>query len=344
MSTLKVDLYPEEVYTFTPKGKVIVLPRDATPIDFAYAIHSDVGNTCVGAKVGGRIVPLKYALRNGDVVDILTQPGHLPSKDWLALVKTSRARQKIKHVINATERAKAIEIGGKYLEKEARRLGVALGKVPKEDLERVASEYGVSKTEDLHAALGYGRFSARQVLQKLVPSSPDAQPATDAPKPVAPKVPAAEKGDLVIKVKGIDDLMIYRAKCCNPIRGESIVGYVTRGKGVAVHSTNCSNVQNLMYEVERKIDVEWARSTTDSFPVKIIIYTDDRPGMLNQLTSVLFNENSNIRSLEARSDDKRGGDGAIIDITLEVRDKKQLERVSAAIRRISGVRDVERVQ
>jgi GTP pyrophosphokinase len=343
MSTLKVDLYPEEVYTFTPKGKVIVLPRDATPIDFAYAIHSDVGNTCVGAKVGGRIVPLKYALRNGDVVDILTQPGHLPSKDWLALVKTSRARQKIKHVINATERVKAIEIGEKYLEKEARRLGVTLSKIPKDELERVAAEYGVSKVEDLHAALGYGRFSARQVLQKLIASPPEVEQPSEAPKPTPARPPGVEHGDLVIKVKGIDDLMVYRAKCCNPIRGESIVGYVTRGKGVAVHATTCSNVQNLMYEVERKIDVEWARSTTDTFPVKIIIYTDDRPGMLNQLTSVLFNENSNIRSLEARSDDKRGGDGAIIDITVEVRDKKQLERVSTAIRRISGVRDLERV-
>ncbi len=160
MSTLKVDLYPEEVYAFTPKGKVIVLPRDATPIDFAYAIHSDVGNTCVGAKVNGRIVPLKYALRNGDVVEILTQPGHLPSKDWLALVKTVRARNKIKHVIRTTERAKAVEIGQKYLEKESRRLGVSLNKIPKADLEAVAGEYGYSKIEDLHAALGYGKFSA----------------------------------------------------------------------------------------------------------------------------------------------------------------------------------------
>ena len=154
MSTLKVDLYPEEVYTFTPMGKVIVLPRDATPIDFAYAIHSDVGNRCVGAKVNGRIVQLKYALRNGDVVEILTQAGHLPSKDWLGLVKTPRARNKIRHVINTTERVKAIEIGEKYLEREARRLGVALARVAKTQFEAVASDYGCSKMEDLHAALG----------------------------------------------------------------------------------------------------------------------------------------------------------------------------------------------
>jgi GTP pyrophosphokinase len=347
MSTLRVDLYPEEVYTFTPMGKVIVLPRDATPIDFAYAIHSDVGNTCVGAKVNGRIVPLKYALKNGDVLEILTQSGHLPSKDWLALVKTSKARNKIKHVINTTERAKAIEIGQKYLEREARRLGVQQSKITKAELERVASDYGYGKIEDLHAALGYGKFSARQVLQKLVPDQV-AAPPPEAPKftpgPGAGGQAAAVPGDLVIKVKGCDDLLVYRAKCCNPIRGEGIVGYVTRGKGIAVHSTNCSNVQNLMYEVERKIDVEWARAATETFPVKVLIYTDDRPGMLNQLTSILFAEQSDIRSLEASSDHKRGTDGAVIDMTIEIRDKKQLERVVNAIRRISGVRDVERTQ
>jgi GTP diphosphokinase / guanosine-3',5'-bis(diphosphate) 3'-diphosphatase len=347
ISTLKVDLYPEEVYTFTPMGKVIVLPRDATPIDFAFAIHSDVGNTCVGAKVNGRIVPLKYALKNGDVVEILTQSGHLPSKDWLALVKTSKARNKIKHVINTTERAKAIEIGEKYLEREARRLNVQLSKITKAELEHVAGEYGYGKMEDLHAALGYGKYSARQVLQKLVPDQVEPLLPPDTPKtPVSPGVaaPSGDTSDLVIKVKGVDDLLVYRAKCCNPIRGEGIVGYVTRGKGIAVHSVNCSNVQNLMYEVERKIDVEWARATSENFPVKMMIHTDDRPGMLNQLTSVLVAEQSNIRTLEATPDEKRNGDGAVIDMTVEIRDKKQLERVTAAIRRISGVRDVERVQ
>ena len=346
ISTLKVDLYPEEVYTFTPRGKVIALPREATPIDFAYAIHSDVGNTCVGAKVNGRIVPLRYPLKNGDVVEILTQPGHLPSKDWLALVKTSKARNKIKHVINTTERAKAIEIGQKYLEKEARRLGVSLGRIARADLEAVAGEYGYSKMEDLHAALGYGKFSARQVLQKVAPDRVQQAEAVEPPKPPPTLIPGqpSDTGDLVIKVKGIDDLLVYRAKCCNPIRGEAIVGYVTRGKGVAVHSTNCTNVQNLMYEVERKIDVEWARATTQNFPVKVMVYTDDRPGMLNQLTSVLFAEQCNIRSLEARGDDRRNGEGAVIDMTVEIKDKKQLERVVSAIRRISGVRDVERTQ
>jgi guanosine-3',5'-bis(diphosphate) 3'-pyrophosphohydrolase len=345
MSTLKVDLYPEEVYTFTPKGRVIILPRDATPIDFAYAIHSDVGNTCTGAKVNGRIVQLKYGLRNGDVVEILTQAGHLPSKDWLALVKTPRARNKIKHVINTTERAKAIEIGEKYLEREARRLGVAMSRISKAQVESVAAEYGCSKIEDLHAALGYGKYSPRQVLQKLAPDQvgPEIPESTQVPAGVSQRPPGPADPDLIIRVKGMDELLVYRAKCCNPIRGEAIVGYVTRGKGVAVHSRNCSNVQNLMYEVERKIDVEWARAAKETFQVKLLIHTEDRPGMLSQLTTALFSEQTDIRSLEARSDDERAADGAIMDVTIEVKDKKQLERVVSAIRRIPGVRDIERV-
>src|SRR5579884_1703255 len=346
MSTLKVDLYPEEVYTFTPRGKVVVLPREATPVDFAYSIHTEIGNACVGAKVNGRIVPLKYNLRNGDMVEILTSPGHLPSKDWLSFVKTARARNKIKHVINTTERAKAIEIGQKYLEREARRLGVGLSRITRADMEAVASEYGYAKIDDLHAALGYGRFSPRQILQKLAPDKVTGDVAPEAARPApsghaAPGVPADE--DLVVRVRGVDDVMVYRAKCCNPIRGEAIVGYITRGKGIAVHSVNCANVQNLMFEVERKIDVEWARTTSEPFPVKIIVHTDDRPGMLNQLTSVLFHEQSNIRSLEARATEHKG-EAAVIDMTVEIRDKKQLERVVSAVRRIPGVRDVERVQ
>ncbi len=348
MSTLKVDLYPEEVYTFTPRGRVIVLPRNATPVDFAYAIHSDVGNTCVGAKVNGQIKPLKYSLRNGDVVEILTQAGHQPSKDWLTIARTSKARNRIKHVINASERAKAVEIGQKSLEKEARRLGVNLGRISRDDLDIVATEYGVSKTEDLYAALGFGKFSARQVLQKVAPDDlppPDATPAP-APPRSAPSGFGSPfgGGDATIHVKGVDDVMVYRARCCNPLRGEQIVGYITRGKGVAVHAVQCPNVQNLMYEAERKIDVEWARTASEPLPVKVVIYTDDRPGILNQLTSILFTESSNIRSLEARGDQSRSDDSAIVDVTIEVKDKKQLERVISSFRRIPGVRDIERVQ
>lgn len=349
MSTLKVDLYPEEVYCFTPRGRVIILPRDATPIDFAYSIHTDVGHQCVGAKVNGRIVPLRTPLRNGDVVEIVTQSGHMPSKDWLSLVKTSRARNKIKHVINASERERAIDIGQKALEREARRLGIALSRIGRGEMDQVASDYGCAKLEDLHASLGYGKVSARQILSRFAPTGELLPPAPPAPVPPPPATPipghpGPDNSDLVIRVTGADDLLVYRAKCCNPIRGEAIVGYITRGKGVGVHSLSCPNVQNLMYEVDRRIDVEWARAATDNFMVKMVVYTEDRPGVLNQLTSVLTHENSNIRSLEARSDERRGPDNAIVDMTVEVRDKKQLERVVAGMRRIPGVRDVERVQ
>jgi GTP pyrophosphokinase len=344
LATLKVDLYPEEVYTFTPRGRIIVLPREATPIDFAYAIHSDVGNTCVGAKVNGRIVPLRYNLRNGDMVEIMTQQNHVPSKDWLLLVKTARARNKIKHVINATEREKAIEIGEKYLEKEARRLGVELGKISKADFEKAAAAYGASKVEDLYAGLGYGRFSARDVLRQAAPDQlADEDAAAERPAPApADRLAPGRGGEGVLRVKGADDVLIHRARCCNPIRGEAIIGYVTRGKGIAVHAVACPNVQSLYYEAERRIDVEWERAEGDCFQVKILVRTDDRPGMLNQLTSVLSTEATNIRTLEARPDADANHFGAIVDMTVDVRDKKQLEKLIAAMRRISGVRDVQR--
>ena len=213
-------------------------------------------------------------------------------------------------------------------------------------MQTVASEYGFPKMEDLHAALGYGKFSARQVLIKLAPEQVEASERAHAPVDQPAPAVAPDRGgdkDLVIRVKGIDDVMVYRAKCCNPIRGEQIVGYITRGKGVAVHSVICANVQNLMYEVERKITVEWVRTTEDTFAVRLTAYADDRPGILSHLTSVVFQEGSNIKSLEAQPDEQRGDGSAIINVLLDVKDKKQLERVVAAVRRISGIRDVERI-
>jgi len=334
LSTLKIDLYPEEVHTFTPQGKVIVLPRDATPIDFAYAIHTEVGHACTGAKVNGRIVPLKYKLRNGEIIEILTQTGHTPSRDWLALVKTSRARQKIKQWININQRGRALEIGSKLLEKEARRAGVSLGRVPEESMQKVAHEYGCDRMEDLLAALGYGKYSARQVLAKLAPLEDQ-----NLDKVTAPPRPPAEV-EATLKVRGVDDLLVYRAKCCNPIKGEPIVGYVTRGKGVAVHSRTCPNVESLMYEAERRIEVEWTKITEATYPVRLTIHVDDRPGMLNDVTSILTGDNTNIVSVEARTD---AGRNAVIEMTIEIEHMKQLERILNAMRRIPGVRDVERI-
>jgi guanosine-3',5'-bis(diphosphate) 3'-pyrophosphohydrolase len=341
LDTLKVDLYADEVHTFTPRGRVIALPKDATPVDFAYAIHSDIGNTCYSAKVNGKAVPLRYTLQNGDTVEIITQSNQKPSRDWLSFVKTAKARNKIRHLINAEERNKAIEIGQKYLDREARRCGIYLNRAPREQLQSVAADYGYGKMEDLYAALGFGRFSARQVLQKMVPGVAEPEPAAEPPAPV-PYQPRDPAGEGVVKVSGADQVLVYRAKCCNPIRGEAIVGYVTRGKGVAVHSRQCSNVQKLMFDAERKIDVAWEGTASAPLPVRLVVHTDDRPGLLNQLTSILSSENANIRSLEAKTEIDATAD-ALIEMTIDVRDKKQLEKLVSSMRRISGIRDVERL-
>lgn len=338
--TVQKELHQEDVFVFSPQGRVVVLPIGATPVDFAYAIHSDIGNTCTGAKVNGRIVPLKQPLQNGDVVEILTQAGSKPNRDWLAFVKTSKALSRIRHFVSAEERVRAIEIGRKFLENEARRLGVTLSKIPKARIEEVTSSYGVAKLEDLHAALGFGRYSARQVLAKL---APEHIPTEEKPATERPAKPAKEpRGGHAIQVKGVDQMLTFRSKCCNPILGEPIVGYVTRGRGVAVHAANCKNVASLMYDAERKIDVEWARSTKENFVVKLQIHTDDRPGMLNRFTSILADEGCNIRSLEAHTHHDAGQEEALVDMTIEIRDKKQLDKLMAQLRRVSGVRDVAR--
>src|SRR6266852_3213728 len=346
LSTLKVDLYPEEVYTFTPKGKVVVLPRDASPIDFAYTIHTEVGHTCVGAKVNGRMVPLRHKLHSGDIVEILTQAGHKPSRDWLAIAKSSRARNKIKHWLNVHQRERSIEIGRKLIEKEARKYRIALKEIKDDDLQKVASGYGLGKTEDLMSGIGYGKYSARQVLARLLPPgvTPSMEGDIEASRGIASVVRRVFGGDHhnAIRVKGQGDLLVYRARCCNPIRGESVVGYVTRGKGVAVHAHNCSNVVNLMYEPERRIDVEWARDeeTPSSYPVKLTVFCDDRFGMLKQITAVISDTKTNIRNVEARTNNGQ----ANIDIVLDIADLKHLENIVNGVRKIPGVHDVQRLQ
>src|SRR5215470_17079920 len=260
IQNLKIELYPEEVYTFTPKGLVKALPRGATAIDFAYSIHTDVGHQCVGARVNGKMVPLRTRLKNGDIVEIITQAGHKPSRDWLNFVATSRARNKIKHLIHAEEKTRAIELGQKLFDKEARRYDLTLKTLAEnEGWAKVMSDLGVQKTDDVFAAIGYGKLQPKQVLLKLVP--PDKLHEKPPEGPVAAVVKRVlGTGEEKIKVRGFDDLMVFRARCCNPIRGEKIVGYITRGKGVSVHSATCPNVVNLLYDPERRIDVEWDKS------------------------------------------------------------------------------------
>jgi guanosine-3',5'-bis(diphosphate) 3'-pyrophosphohydrolase len=341
LSTLRVDLYPEEVYTFTPKGRVVVLPRGATPIDFAYAVHTEVGHQCAGVKVNGEMVPLRHALANGDVVEIVVQKGHTPSRDWLSFVHTSRARSKIRQWIHLHERQEATDVGRRLLEKEARNAGVSLKKIPEEDLLRVASEYGCSRVEDLYADLGYGKWSARQVIAKASGQPLSSETGADE----KPKITSTVKrmlgiDDAAILVRGHGDLMVYRSKCCNPIPGDDIVGYVTRGRGIAVHSKICPNVENLLYEAERRIPVEWAGSTQATFPVRLRIFTEDRPGMLAGITGVISETGANIRTFESGGEDNTR---ARIEVALDVRDRKQLEQILAGIKRIPGVFDIERV-
>ncbi|HVZ59209.1 MAG TPA: TGS domain-containing protein, partial [Terriglobales bacterium] len=348
LSTLKVDLYPEEVYTFTPKGKVVVLPREATPIDFAYAIHSQVGDTCVGAKVNGRMVPLRYKLRSGDIVEIVTQSGHHPSRDWLGLVKSSRAKQKIRHWLNVHQRERAIEIGRKLIDKESRKYRVSMKDVSPEALEKAASEYGLGRYDDLLAAIGYGKVSARKVIARFASAelAPEGTTLDEAKasglSSVVRRVFGGENNS--IKVRGHNDLLVYRARCCNPIRGEEIVGYVTRGKGVAVHSRNCPNVTNLMYESDRRIDVEWGRAAKEDslsgFPVRLTVYCDDRYGMLKQMTAIITDEKSNIRNIEAKTSNTL----ATIEIVLDIDDVAHLQRIMNGVRKIPGVHDVQRIQ
>jgi GTP diphosphokinase / guanosine-3',5'-bis(diphosphate) 3'-diphosphatase len=347
LSTLKIDLYPEEVYTFTPKGKVVVLPREATPIDFAYSIHTEVGHSCVGAKVNGRMVPLRHKLHSGDIVEILTQPGHKPSRDWLAIVKSSRSRNKIKHWLNLHQRERAIEIGRKLIEKEARKYHIALKELKDDELQRVASDYGLGRPDDLMAGIGYGKYSARQVLAKLVPAGSEPLAEAEGNKTggiasVVRRVFGGDQNNNAIRVKGHGDLLVYRARCCNPIRGEAVVGYVTRGKGVAVHAQNCPNVLNLMYEPERRIDVEWARddTTPSSYPVKLTVFCDDRFGMLKQITALISDSKTNIRNIEARTANAQ----ANIEIVLDIADLKHLENIINGVRKIPGVHDVQRLQ
>ena len=355
LSSLKMDLYPDEVYTFTPKGKVVVVPADGTPVDFAYTVHTEVGHTCVGAKVNGRMVPLRTKLRTGDIVEIVTQKDHKPSRDWLTFVKSPRARNKIKHWLNEDQRRRAVEIGRKLLEREARRFKVPMSQIDDQDLVRIAGEYGVATAADLLATLGQGKHTAHQILNKLAPGF--ANPA-DGTSPTEPPPGTVEQamsdavrklhltGSDSLQVEGQNDLLVYRARCCNPIRGEEIVGYVTRGKGVAVHARSCPNVQNLLYEADRRINVEWSRVGDESgrpqrYPVKITVYCDDRTGMLKELTAVISDDNTNIRGVDIHHDDN--GE-AIIEFVVEAEDLRHLNRMVLGIRRVQGVRTVQRTQ
>ncbi|MFY9572465.1 MAG: bifunctional (p)ppGpp synthetase/guanosine-3',5'-bis(diphosphate) 3'-pyrophosphohydrolase [Blastocatellia bacterium] len=344
LDSLKLDLYPKEVYCFTPKGKVIELPRGATPIDFAFLIHTQVGLSCSGAKVNGRIVPLKHQLRNGDVVEIMTSPSARPSRDWMNFVKTSRARSKIRHYLAESERSTAIDLGKKLFEKEADRFRLNTKKILSNgDLDRIASDYGVARSDDLLAAVGYGKVLPRNVIAKLLPPDRLAEIEQDKRPTLKQVVKRALGLEDRIVVKGIDDVMVYRARCCNPIRGEEIMGYITRGKGVAVHSNRCPNMPGLLVNPERLIEVEWMKSSTKheaAYPVTMRLVTEDRPGMVADVTQAIAGVGTNIRDIRASLDDE--GRGQLV-LTAEIFDLKHLEKITGALKSVRGVMDVERL-
>ena len=349
LDSLKLDLYPKDVYAFTPMGKVIQLPRGATPIDFGYMIHSEVGNTCTGARINGRIVPLRTEIQNGDVVEILTNANTHPSRDWLNFIVTSRARNRVRHWVAEQQRAESIEIGRKLFEKEATRFQLSVRKVLHQndvEMKRVANEYGYGRVDDVLAAIGYGKLIPRNVIAKYLGPEQFEQLDKQKESRLRSGVRAVKRlihlGDDSIVVRGVDDLMVTRARCCNPLHGESIIGYITRGKGVAVHSTRCKNVQQLMVNRERIVAVEWAgRPDQTAYAVKLRAVTENRTGMIAGITGAISDMKTGIRDARASvAPDERGH----IEVTVEVFDVKHLDKVINSIKGVPGVLDVERLQ
>ncbi|HEX2252256.1 MAG TPA: bifunctional (p)ppGpp synthetase/guanosine-3',5'-bis(diphosphate) 3'-pyrophosphohydrolase [Thermoanaerobaculia bacterium] len=344
LTTLKIDLYPDEVYVFSPKGDVFSFPRGATPLDFAYKVHTEVGHHCSGARINGRLVPLRTELANGDLIEILTNPARQPSRDWLAIVATSRAKSKIRQWLNTEQKKRATEIGRRLFEKEVRRYKTGLRKVlDSSELSQVLEAEGIASAEDLMSRIGFGKTSAKSVLERVLPAEQlvgegDESRGAKLRHAVSKILPFKGSGPIV--VKGQDDLLAYLAKCCNPLPGEEIVGYVTRGRGVSVHSVDCPNVQNLLYHPEREIEVEWGRAKdrAENYLIALVVETQDRPGILARLADAIASQESNIAQIEAATAPGRG----MIEVTVQVRDRKHLERILSRVRGVSGVLRVDR--
>lgn len=340
MDALKIDLYPDEVYVFTPKGDVLSFPQGATPLDFAYRIHTELGHHCSGARVNGRLMPLRTELKNGDIVEITTNPNRAPSRDWLNIVATSKARSKIRHWINAEQKKRAIEIGRTLLAGELRRYKLSPRRVfeSKEMADFVAGE-GCSGVDELFSRLGFGRGSVKPVLRAVLP--PERLRRGDRPRSrlrrAASKVMPRDQAKMV--VKGEDDMLAFFASCCSPLPGDEIIGFVTRGRGVSVHSVDCPNVRNLLYHPEREIGVEWARRNDSMFAVSLVIETRDRPGVLARVTEAIARQGSNIRHIESHS---RGAGEAAIDVVVDVRNRKHLNRLRGSLEDLAPVRAVKR--
>jgi GTP pyrophosphokinase len=342
IESVKVDLFPNEVYIFTPKGSVKPFPIGSTPIDFAYSIHSDVGSHCSGAKVNGKIVPLRYELRSGDTVEILTSPNQKPSKDWLKLVKTSRAKTKIRQWFTAEEREKSIILGKEILEKELRKYDLQQAKLIKSgELAKVASEFSYQGVEDLIAAVGYGKITANQIIGKILPQEKLEQQKEELKegrfKHFIQKITHTPRDALLIK--GIDNVMVRYAGCCNPVPGDKVVGFITRGRGVTIHTADCQNAMD--DDPHRKVEVEWDSTKEYSYPVRIQIYSQDKKGLLGEISNSISSQGANIKNARVdTTEDKK----AISTFEVEIRDLNHLNKVIRALEKIKGVQRVERIR
>jgi len=340
MDSVKLDLFHDVVYVFTPKGMVKELPKGSTPVDFAYAIHTEVGNHCVGAKVNGKIVPLKHAVSSGDTVEILTSPNQTPHKDWLKFVRTSRAKTKIKHWIKAEEHKRSIDIGRRLLESEFRRHGLAPAQVIRSDqLLQVARQAGYDTTDELAAAVGFGHLPTAQVVGKLDSTM---APATPSPAEQAPSKPPPGKGDeRGVKVKGARDLLMQLSRCCNPVPGDRILGYITRGRGLTIHTVDCPNLEALDYDKNRLVEVEWDTSMPSTHSVKVSVIAVDKTGVLANVSAAISECQANISRAEITTREDRK---AMLDFVIEIADTDHLGRVMKTIERVDGVITARRVR
>jgi GTP pyrophosphokinase len=342
IESVKVDLFPHEVYVFTPKGKVKQFPIGATPIDFAYSIHSDVGNHCMRAKVNGKIVPLKYELRSGDTVEIMTSPGAKPSKDWLKFVKTSRAKTKIRQWFTAEEREKSITLGKEIMEKEFRKFSLQQAKLVKSgDLARIAGELSFQGVDDLIAAVGYGKVTANQIIGKILPQEKLEQQEEEQKegrlKHFIKKITRGPKDALLIK--GIDNVMVRYAGCCNPLPGDKVVGFITRGRGVTIHTSNCQNAMD--DDPHRRVEVEWDSTKEYIYPVRICVYSEDKKGLLAEISNSISSNEANIKNARVNTtDDKK----AVGTFEVEIRDLNHLKKVIKGLEKIKGVNRAERLR
>jgi GTP pyrophosphokinase len=337
METVKVDLFPDEVYVFTPKGDVKALPEGSTPIDFAYAVHTEVGNHCAGARVNGKLVPLRHVLRQGDIVEVVTSPTQKPSRDWLKSVKSTRARSKVKQWLRTEERARSVSIGRELLDREAKKYRLALATIlESEELRKLAVEHGYTTVDDLLAGLGYGKLAASTIVARFVPADavPESRPEA---KPVRPRT---ESGG--VTVKGVDDVLVRFAKCCGPVPGDAIVGFITRGRGITVHAGDCPNLVAGAIDSERTVAVEWAIADQQALPVKIAVHIGrDRPGLLAEISTAISSRQANIVKAEVNVTEDRKG---LNHFTVEVKDLDQLQGVMGAIAAVKDVIGVERVR